>query len=277
MSNQEEHDRQQQPPYIDPGLLINTRLSEVERQQREDRAEEKKHKSDQLKINKSIAIFTGLLFVTSVLSDCLLFYQSSLNKESAKAAKSAADTAAASLDLTKRQMIATLAARMKFASDLTEGGGVRIVGMGTNNTTGSMPATDVAATVSANIKGWPDKAVLVSFPSKIVTARMVTPHEGEGGQMNEVVFGGPSAEIWNRIVSGRAFLEVNWSASYNDGFGNIVSAAPTSDCFIRLAPLDCPLFKGGFGGQWPCVQIDVAMRQAIADKEEKQKRYCALK
>jgi hypothetical protein len=121
VSDREEHERKQQPPYLDPSLLINTRLSEVERQQSEDRAEEKKHKSDQLAINKSLAIFTGLLFITSVVSDCILLYQTNITKESVNAAKAAADAAtkaagAASnqTDLLRQQMKTTLPASVRF-------------------------------------------------------------------------------------------------------------------------------------------------------------------
>ncbi len=101
MSSPEEHDRKQPPPYLDPGLIIDTRLREVEKQQSEDRAEQKQHSRAQLSVNKYIAGFTGLLFLTSLVSDLMLQKQISVAKESADAARSAAMTADESLKITK--------------------------------------------------------------------------------------------------------------------------------------------------------------------------------
>ena len=102
MSSPEEHDRTQRPPpYLDPGPIIDTRLREVERQQREDRLEQKQHSRDQLKVNKYIAGFTGLLFITSIVSNLMFQRQISIAKESADAARSAATTADESLKITK--------------------------------------------------------------------------------------------------------------------------------------------------------------------------------
>ena len=75
MSESEERDRKQQPPYLDSALVIDTRLSEIERQQREEKAEQKKHNRSQRTTNWLLTIFTGLLFVTSVTSDVLILRQ----------------------------------------------------------------------------------------------------------------------------------------------------------------------------------------------------------
>jgi hypothetical protein len=90
VSNSEEHDRKQQPPYYDSALIIDTRLSEVERQQREDKAESKKHNRSQHVTNWLLTIFTGLLFVTSVVSNVLILRQLKIAKESADAAMKSA-------------------------------------------------------------------------------------------------------------------------------------------------------------------------------------------
>jgi hypothetical protein len=68
VSDHEEQDRQKQPPNIDESLLINTnsRLREIERQQAEDKEYQRGHDSNLL-----LTIFTGLLFVTSAVSDIL--------------------------------------------------------------------------------------------------------------------------------------------------------------------------------------------------------------
>ena len=98
MSNPEEHERKQNLPYLDPSLIINTRLNEIERQQSEDKAEQKKHASSQRTTNWLLTIFTALLFVTSCVSDFILLRQASISRESANAATSAAETAAETLN-----------------------------------------------------------------------------------------------------------------------------------------------------------------------------------
>lgn len=99
MNSPEDHDRT--PPYLDPGLIIDTRLREVERQQSEDRIEQKQHSRAQLTVNRWIAGFTGLLFLTSLVSDLMLQNQIRVAKVSADAARSAAKTADESLKITK--------------------------------------------------------------------------------------------------------------------------------------------------------------------------------
>jgi hypothetical protein len=97
VGDQEQRDRKQNSPYFDDSLLINSRLSEVERQQREDKAEQRKHERSQRQTNWLITIFTGLLFVTSLASDLLMLRYVALTRESADAAKNVADTSAKTL------------------------------------------------------------------------------------------------------------------------------------------------------------------------------------
>jgi hypothetical protein len=93
VSNPEERDRQQKPPYLDPALIVDTRLREIERQQAEEKGQQQEYNRKQLRFNGLLVLFTGLLFLTSIGSDFLLLRQTSISKESANAAKSAADTA----------------------------------------------------------------------------------------------------------------------------------------------------------------------------------------
>src|SRR5580704_15176634 len=80
MSQGEPRDPGKKPPYaVDESLVINTRLNEIERQQREEKAEERQYKSRQLITNRLVAIFTGLLFFTSVVSDVILIRQTAIN------------------------------------------------------------------------------------------------------------------------------------------------------------------------------------------------------
>jgi hypothetical protein len=102
MNNPEERDRRSQPPYIDPSLIIDTRLREIERQQSEDKADQKKHEASQRKTNWLLTIFTALLFVTSAASDILMLRYVNLTKQSADAATSAANTASDAQSQSKR-------------------------------------------------------------------------------------------------------------------------------------------------------------------------------
>lgn len=120
MSNAEESKSKEQLPYFDPSLVIDTRLSEIERQQREDKAEQRKHARSQRVTNWLLTVFTGLLFFTSVGSDVLLLRQTSITKESADAAKRVAETSAKELELTQRPWVkvqATISGPLTFDSN----------------------------------------------------------------------------------------------------------------------------------------------------------------
>jgi len=95
-------------PYIDESLVINTRLKEIERRQEEEKAEEKEYKRRQLIFNRWTVIFTGLLFVTSGVSDWLLLRQVSINRESSDAAKDAAKSAQDAVLVAQGQLIQSL-------------------------------------------------------------------------------------------------------------------------------------------------------------------------
>ena len=107
MSSDEQNKTNQKLPYIDESLVINTRLNELERQQREDQKEQKENARHQRITNWLLTIFTGLLFVTSVVSNVLLFRQTMSTKLSADAAKSAAETTNLALHVTQRAYITT--------------------------------------------------------------------------------------------------------------------------------------------------------------------------
>jgi hypothetical protein len=54
---------------------VNTRIDEIERRQQKDEEDERTHNLNQLRVNKTIALFTALLFVTSALSVIYLVRQ----------------------------------------------------------------------------------------------------------------------------------------------------------------------------------------------------------
>src|SRR5947209_7357941 len=101
MSDQKEQYPDKKPPYFDESLVINTRLSEIERQQNEDKKEQRKYNRSQLRFNKLLTIFTGLLFATSVIPDVLIWRYVNITKESADTAAVAAKTADDSFKLTR--------------------------------------------------------------------------------------------------------------------------------------------------------------------------------
>ena len=102
LTNDEQRQAHKQPPYFDDSLVINTRLQEIERRQAEREAEEKEYKRRQLRFNSWTVVFTGLLFLTSFVSDWILFRQTSATRESADAAKKAAKVADDTLELMKK-------------------------------------------------------------------------------------------------------------------------------------------------------------------------------
>jgi hypothetical protein len=116
VSNQEAGNPERETPPTEAIVVINARLDAMERQQRQDEEEERRHNLSQLRVNKTIAIFTGLLFVTSVVSDIFLLRQSSIGRDSADAAKSAAKTASESLLLQNRPWVKI---RHRISSPLT--------------------------------------------------------------------------------------------------------------------------------------------------------------
>lgn len=93
MSNGKKQQPTNQPPYLDESLVINTRLQEIERRQNEEKAEEKEYKRRQLIFNRWMVIFTGLLFLTSGVSDFILLRQTKASRDSADAADRAAKDA----------------------------------------------------------------------------------------------------------------------------------------------------------------------------------------
>jgi hypothetical protein len=98
LPNQEQHDPTKPPPYFDESLVINSRLNEIERHQREEKEEEREYKGRQLRFDRLMVVFTFLLFVTSAVSDVVYIRQASIAKDSSDAAKSAADTARKTLE-----------------------------------------------------------------------------------------------------------------------------------------------------------------------------------
>jgi hypothetical protein len=122
---------------------IKTRLDVIERQQRKDREEERSHDLSQLRVNRSVALFTGLLFVTSVVSDLFLIRQTSISKVSAEAAQKAANIADSSFKQEQRPYI--VGYRTAFSDGVVPSPGVTIGVTANIHNIGHSPA--IAASV----------------------------------------------------------------------------------------------------------------------------------
>ena len=101
----EEHSSDKRPQYGDESLVINTRLDDLEREQNEEKKRDEDHKRRQLRFNRFTVIFTGVLVFATIAYDCVTGYIAYQAKLSADAAKSAANTAALSLNITQRAYV----------------------------------------------------------------------------------------------------------------------------------------------------------------------------
>jgi hypothetical protein len=231
MSNSEEHERKQNPPYIDPALIIDTRLSEIERQQREEKAEQKKHASSQRITNWLLTIFTGLLFFTSVASDVLMLRYVDLTKKSAEAAESAAQTATKTLDELKLGSSDThalaLAAKAQAASSEAIAGRALSQAVATNrlaNEAGRQveAAKDSLKVVRDNFQTDQRPYVMLSYfepqivtPGKKISVDLYWANYGKSPAINvrrrSEVFFGPDAidraDKWFETEAPKAFLD----------------------------------------------------------------------
>src|SRR5580698_9361176 len=99
VSNSEESECAQQPPYFDRALIIDTRLSEIERQRREERVEQQRHAHSQRFTNWLLTVFTGLLFIASIASNVLILRQLRIAEKSTDAAIQSSQAAQRSVAL----------------------------------------------------------------------------------------------------------------------------------------------------------------------------------
>jgi hypothetical protein len=101
LSNGERNERDGPPEYDEHGipiLNVRARLSEVERKATEAETRDQNYKNRQEMINLWLMIFTGLLVLTSLISGGIAIWQARIANQSAKAAQSAAHTAATVLE-----------------------------------------------------------------------------------------------------------------------------------------------------------------------------------
>jgi len=217
----EEDRRERKLPYIDEGLIINTRLNELERQQREEKEEDRRYKARQLGFNLLLVIFTSLLFITSLTSDLILIRQTGSIKTSAEAARSAAGTASSALGLDQRAWIVA-----KYpAIQLHEGERLNV----------PLTLENIGKTLARRVKG--DIAVSVLKRGQALDVSYVSGHPHYAfGPTGNFIPNTPDVRIWpalrdgqeivlskqlhNDIVSGQLLITVNGKIEYTDIFGN---------------------------------------------------------
>ena len=93
--------------HLERGIpVFNARLTEVEQKQAQSETREGQYKKEQLRIDRRIMYFTGALVACSLLSAVVSGYQAYVASISAKAARSAANTAEGTLTVTKQMATA---------------------------------------------------------------------------------------------------------------------------------------------------------------------------
>jgi len=92
--SREEQKPEHNPPRADDRYVIDISLKDIERQRSEDKKEQREYERKQLLFNKRLVWFTGLLCLTSAISDVLLNFQMRVAWDSADASRRSADAAA---------------------------------------------------------------------------------------------------------------------------------------------------------------------------------------
>ena len=72
MSNNKDDNSDEETPSVEAIRSINARIDEIERRQRQDEEDERRSNHNELVVNRTVAVFTSQLFVTSAISDMYL-------------------------------------------------------------------------------------------------------------------------------------------------------------------------------------------------------------
>lgn len=94
-----ENDKPDKPRFhIEDGVAVfDTELDHIRHEQAEAQKRDKEYKTEQLKIDRRMVLFTALLVICTLGTNAISLYQASIAKTSAAAARSAAETAAKTL------------------------------------------------------------------------------------------------------------------------------------------------------------------------------------
>jgi len=258
VSELEKHNR----PYVDESLVINSRLSEIERQQREDKAEQRKHERSQRNTNRWMVIFTGLLFITSVASDIVLERQTDLNKQ---------NTA-----LLERQLEEANSASIYIRP-------LHLVSLGNVSVTiynlGHYAATNIQLTLTVSLREFPSNRLIVVFPEMHKTVPRIGPPVGWDADPLAVnrgnMFEWPAS--YPLSVNNKAGLQAGTMAvtaalfySFNNGFRNMPIADAGCFGYFKRLPLWTQKLpdghitgSGNFEGTYPCEGLSRGMDEAL--------------
>jgi hypothetical protein len=103
MSN-DDAERKNEVFHLEGGIpVFNSRLSEIERKQKEAETRDDQYKQDQLRINKRLMWFTGLLVLCTAIGSVISGYQASVSKLAASAAQTSANAAIDNAAAAKKQ------------------------------------------------------------------------------------------------------------------------------------------------------------------------------
>jgi hypothetical protein len=206
---------QRSGPYVDESLVINTRLSVLEKQEAEDKKYQRDYNKKQLTFNGILAFFTVLLFCSNLASDILLFRQTSASKESADAARSAAETAANEFGITKRitesnnEAICNVAGGFDSEENVVEDAGV--------NNTGKVNALHIAAHVEITRNHLPQLESIAVLQTADINGDEIQPVHGINRHLQIHLTNQEKENIHRRLEATvlKATLE------YDNGFGTI--------------------------------------------------------
>jgi hypothetical protein len=160
-----------------------------------------------------------------------------IKKQTPKITESA-DAAKRAADLGFFQAKGTQAAQVRFSVGFTCDNEAAILVNGSN--TGHVTAENVTATLRITRKAWPSKRI-VSGPATITLGpQPLPPNSPDSGGFNErfnerVVI--PGKDICTAIGNGGQFIMIDWSASYGNGFGDIIRKPEACQSLLYFAPI----------------------------------------
>ncbi len=200
------------------------------------------------------------------------------SESSATAAGKLAGIAEKSLNITqdqarldRQQIIGTQAPKMRFSA---RGGGDRgwFFFQAINDAGGRVAATNVVADITLLVRKWPEKTAILRQEKHLGPKTIPPSNNTPAVYMDERFFIAPP-DIWNHIIAGDAFVQVDWRTHYNNGFGEVIRAAE-SKCSVYLSEVNCPKYRGSFAEEGACSEIGDTMARAIRAKQEAQSKYC---
>lgn len=208
-------------PPIDESLVINTRLNQIEK-------EERKYKRRQVRTNNLMVLFTGLLFVTSVASDSILVWQTSVTRRSADAAERSSKLTE---NLTKNENAAWFSVDVvpqgMFSADDVALGGVRI----RFRNMGKAFANRLNGTAKVTFESFPGGTVIRSQPMSIPESQ-VRANDTKILYFKKVF----TATDIPMLESDAATMRATADFSYEDGFGDRVHSSICKLYFVRHIP-----------------------------------------